>query len=197
MSNVASQMNDGLPVRVVPAAFFWIWSVMFVLCNSVYAEENSDFGFLHLTIIDAEIGEETPARVEVLNEAGESFIAEDALPIAVNYTAPDEDAVLVNESLEVARSRFIKTVKSPYTGLEHFYSIGASLLKLPEGVYNVRVFKGPEYFIGTANIKIEAGTEKKKTLNSAASSICLQKVGTVLTPICISLAPTRVSTHSY
>jgi len=53
-------------------------------------------GLLNLTIIDGETGEETPARVQVINEAGESFLAEDALPIAVNYVA-DDDAVLVDE----------------------------------------------------------------------------------------------------
>lgn len=159
-----TKIIDWLPHKVTKSIFFCFLTVVPILFNNVSAKEIAEFGVLHLTITDAETGEVTPARIEVLNDSGESFIAIDALPVAVGHIDPNEDAVLVNESFEVALSRFGKTTRSPYTGKEQFYSIGESVLKLPVGIYKIRAFKGPEYIAGFTDIKIEKVIEKKKEI---------------------------------
>lgn len=144
-----------------------VLAAILMLLSGANAQGNDSFGTLRLKVIDADTGKETPARIEVLNETGESFIAEDALPISVSYVATDKDAVLVNETPDVALSRFKRTTQSPYTGNAHFYITGESRLHLPRGAYRVRVFKGPEYHVRTADIKIEVGEEIEKELRLA------------------------------
>ena len=125
----------------------------------------NETGILNLTIIDRTTGLETPARVEVLDKKGHSFIAENALLIGGDCGGFDKDTAPMQEPLDVALSKFTKSIESPFTGAEHFYSNGQSNLSLPEGVYNIKVLKGPEFYLGIMEIEIRAGevrTEKIK-----------------------------------
>lgn len=103
-------------------------------------------GAVHLRILDDATGELTPARVEVLNDIGQSFIAEDALPISV---------LIYDQNLEnMPDAEWRKSTKSPYTGRPHFYTMGSARLKLPSGKYKIRVFKGPEYYVKTRDVEL-------------------------------------------
>lgn len=123
--------------------------------SELCAQGIASSGVLHLRIADVATGDITPARIEVVNGAGDSFVAEDALPIAVVR----KDAHSADESLSTALGGFAKQVSSRYTGKTHFYSAGTALLKLPVGNYRIRAFKGPEYFVATTTVEVRAGAD--------------------------------------
>ena len=102
--------------------------------------------------LDGVTGDPTPARIEVLNSAGDSFVAEDALPISF----VQDDARATNEPLSTALARFGKQLQSRYTGKNQFYAAGTARLRLPPGQYRMRVFKGPEYYVATKDVAVGA-----------------------------------------
>ena len=68
-----------------------IWST-----PAAFAQPNPRPGSLHLTVLDADSGQPTPARVELLDKQGEAYVARDALPVdgdcELYYgNAPQED----------------------------------------------------------------------------------------------------------
>ena len=78
---VLVQVMDGFVIWSTPAAF---------------AQPNPRPGSLHLTVLDADSGQPTPARVELLDKQGEAYVARDALPVdgdcELYYgNAPQED----------------------------------------------------------------------------------------------------------
>ena len=112
-----------------------------VLRNSPlgFAQSNPRPGILKLTIADADSGQLTPARVELLDKEGHSYIAEDALPVAGDCDVPQEEPARL--TLERAVALLSKKVENPYTGTDQFYSVGQSKVSLPPGSYKLRVFK--------------------------------------------------------
>ena len=100
---------------------------------------------LRLTLLDEDSRTPVPARVEVVDTDGRSYIAKDALPTGGDWVPHDEAAWL---SLEESLAVLGKEVENPFSGTKQFYSSGQSILELPVGDYIVRAFKGLEYEIG-------------------------------------------------
>ena len=127
-----------------------------------FAQSNPRPGILKLTIADPDSGQPTPARVELLDKEGHSYIAEDALPVDGDCdTAQEEPARL---TLERAVALLSKKVENPYTGTDQFYSVGNSKVSLPPGSYKLRVFKGVEYEAQTREVEIQSGETTELTI---------------------------------
>ncbi len=127
-----------------------------------FAQSNPRPGILKLSIVDADSGQPTPARIELLDEEGRSYIAEDALPV-------DGDCDVARESpawltLEQAVAVLSKKVDNPYTGTGQFYSVGNSRVFLPPGTYQLRVFKGVEYQTQTRDLQMQSGETTELTI---------------------------------
>jgi len=95
-------------------------------------------------------GEATPARIELLDAAGKSWIAPDALKVRLECLAAPkptwlEPLVEFNE------------IDNIYTGTTQFYSAGHAAIDLPAGDYSVRVFKGNEFRTQRQEFRIDAG----------------------------------------
>jgi hypothetical protein len=136
-----------------------LWFILLLVSmplNELGAQTVKPLGMLRLRVIDMSTGNITPARLEVLNGAGESFIADDALPISV----AKDDARSADKSLSTALGRFEKQTRSPFTGTNQFYTAGTASLRVPAGQYRVRAFKGPEYYIATKLVEVGAETDR-------------------------------------
>ena len=133
--------------------------ITLLVVDSVFSDENNN-ATLVLTVSDAESKQIVPARVEVVGVNGKSYIAKDAILVGGDcgeVTGGVWGEKIYDGTFQDALSKLSKTIKPPYEEAMHFYSTGVSTLKLPEGLVSIKVFKGPEYYIGTANIKVEAG----------------------------------------
>ena len=140
-----------------------IWST-----PAAFAQPNPRPGSLHLTVLDADSGQPTPARVELLDKQGEAYVARDALPVdgdcELYYgNAPQED--LSGWTLERAVALLKKKVQNPYTGTTQFYSVGKSVISLAPGTYKLKVFKGVEYKIQARKIDVRPGKITQLTVN--------------------------------
>lgn len=119
-------------------------------------------GRLQLTIVDAETGQPTPARVEVLGANGISYIAIDSIPVVGDcgkFTAVPFDGTLEDVLL-----KFDRDIQDPFTDARHFYSIGESALDVHEGIVDIRVFKGPEYNLAKTKVEMFPNKVKKITI---------------------------------
>lgn len=98
-------------------------------------------------------GATTPARVELLDAAGQASIPDDALPVVLEclQTPPPEWLRPLITSREVA---------NPYTGTTQFYVAGHTALDLPSGTYQLRIFKGNEYRVAEREVRVDAGGER-------------------------------------
>jgi len=128
-------------------------------------------GILKLTILDSETDKAVPARIEVLDADGNSYFAEDALPIGGscgemerNEGKPWRTIEYKGSSLKDALATFPTTIKDFITDKSYFYSTGQSTLKLPPGSFKIRVFKGPEYEVSHTEVKLVAGSTLKKSI---------------------------------
>ncbi len=153
LSVVLVQIMASLVIGSTPAAF---------------AQPNPKPGSLHLTVLDADSGQPTPARVELLDKQGEAYVARDALPVdgdcELYYgNSPQED--LSGWTLERALALLKKKVDNPYTGTTQFYSVGKSVVSLPPGTYKLKVFKGVEYKIQAREIDVRPGKITQLTVN--------------------------------
>src|SRR5262245_6600857 len=83
---------------------------------------------LQVWIVDAASGHLTPARVEVLDAAGTSYVAEDALLVGPGYSDRQNPW---KGSVDEALALLSKSVENPYTRTIQFYSTGNSRLELP------------------------------------------------------------------
>ena len=127
-----------------------------------FAQSNPRPGILKLTIADADSGQPTPARVELLDKEGHGYIAEDALPVDGDCDAAQEEPARL--TLERAVALLSKKVENPYTGTDQFYSVGHSKVSLPPGSYTLRVFKGVEYQAQTREVEIQSGETTELTI---------------------------------
>lgn len=140
--------------RYLRAALALACLVVFALASQQHAAQNEETCELKLIIEDAATKQRTPARVEVLNEHGKSFIAEDAIPVGGSCIDLEKPWQGTLSDAEKHRSR---KVDNRYTNTEHFYSTGLSHLKLPPGVYRIKVRKGPEYRVHAQEVRLKAG----------------------------------------
>jgi len=118
--------------------------VLLLLTN--FAVQNSGFrlaqngnGTLKLSIVDEISNQPTPTRIEVLDQNGKAYVAEDAL------------------SIEQPMPLLSKAVLNPYTRTEQFYGAGNSKLSLPPGTYKLKVYKGIEYRVSIREVQVQAG----------------------------------------
>jgi hypothetical protein len=121
-------------------------------------------GGLELTIVDAATGRPTPARVELLDAAGNEVIPDGALSIFADCgNLPVHGWVPGWAGLQaVAKGR--RDISNPYTGTRQFYAEDTMAAQLPAGLYTVRAAKGPEYLEASDTIRVEAGQETRATL---------------------------------
>ena len=115
-------------------------------------------GQLELSITDGPGGSPTPARVELSDAKGTTYIAEDAIPVGPGY--PDRVAPWKGD-LARAVSFMSRSIENPYTRTKQFYSTGISSISLPPGTYKLRVYKGIEYQLGVREVSIAAGQTSK------------------------------------
>ncbi|MBW2270161.1 MAG: CehA/McbA family metallohydrolase [Deltaproteobacteria bacterium] len=111
---------------------------------------------LEIRVVD-ESGQPTPARLELLDEAGQSHIADDGLRVKTEcFTTPLPDWA---SSLVTARS-----IDNPYTGTTQFYADGTARASLPPGRYRARASKGIEYRVASGVIDLGAGASDRLEL---------------------------------
>ncbi len=137
-----------------------------VLIGSVWAPTVQAEGTLTLTIVDAASGQAVPARVEVRGSDGAYHVAHDALRYAGDCGMSDPGSGFVDEAASLARFSDRLAIENPYTRSTQFYSGGTSSLRLPPGPTTITVYRGPEYKVGKAEVKIREGdsTHREITL---------------------------------
>jgi len=121
-------------------------------------------GVVVLAPLDAATGHATPARIEVLDADGGSWIAPDALPVGGDCrghaTEPSADEVARAEPL-LGSAPFVRN------GQERsyqFYLAGEAALALPPGRYRVRATKGIERRPAVGQITVAAGSTTRVAL---------------------------------
>ncbi len=120
----------------------------------------TEAGTLQLTILDAETGEPTPARVEVLDQEGKGYVAEDAIPVdGVRTDRKEPWAGTVEEAL----ARLNPEVTNHFSRTVQFYSSGSSRLVLPPGSYDVKIRKGFEFETLERRVEVQPGLQKELT----------------------------------
>lgn len=135
-----------------------------------FAQSNPQPGILKLTITDADSGQPTPARVELLDKKGQGYIAEDALPVDGDCNTRQEARTGLSMERAVtllSLDRVMvgsKKVENPYTGTNQFYSVGNSEISLPPSSYVLKVFKGVEYQAQTREVHIQPGETRELTI---------------------------------
>jgi hypothetical protein len=115
-------------------------------------------GTLHVRVLDAVLEREVPARLELRDEQGRAFVAEDAIPLRFEcllQPLPDQAAELVSISRELA---------NPHTGTTQFYADGSARLALPAGRYRLRAFRGIEYEVAEQEVEVAAGREQSTSV---------------------------------
>lgn len=135
--------------RKLLQSLFWV-----LIFNTALLYGQPQQGTLELTIVDVSTGEAVPARVEILGSDKEYHVAEDALFVGGDCDMSDEGAGLVD--LKTTLATFSQKIENAYTKTTQFYSTGNSKILLPTGSATIRVFKGPEYKMGSLKVEIEA-----------------------------------------
>ena len=143
--------------------------VIYLTMLTPFSYGDAQKGVLELTIIDATTGKPVPARIELRGLDGKSYIADDALPIGGDCGEIRADGTAgpmrySGTRLDDALAKFTKTRKAPFTEALHFYSAGTSKLKLPPGLFNIKVFKGPEYKLSHTEVSIESANTLQRTI---------------------------------
>jgi hypothetical protein len=98
---------------------------------------------LKLTVVDELTGKPTPARLELLDDQGKAYVADDALV----FSGPST-----------------QKIRDPYHGADQFYCTGKAQVSLPPGAYKLRAFKGNEYRVTAQEIQIKADQESEATV---------------------------------
>lgn len=113
---------------------------------------------LELTVLDAATGVATPARVEVVDGRGVSYIADGALRVAGDCGwTPIHNWIGWWGQIQMLGALQAE-VHNPFTDTTQFYVDRPVELQLPPGSYRVRVFKGLEYKVATEEIEVAAGS---------------------------------------
>lgn len=116
---------------------------------------------IKLTIIDEATGQTIPARVEVLDERGQAYVADDALLVGGDCSFPQEPWQGTPQEWQ---TRLTSQVLDPQSNNKHFYSDGTSTLSLPRGRYRWRVLKGNEYRIAAGAFDVGDGASNDQKI---------------------------------
>lgn len=107
-------------------------------------------GRLHVAVVDEASGEATPARVELLDAAGEAHVPASALRLSLQcLTAPPPEWARAWTDTD--------TLDNPHTGTQQFYVEAPFEIELPPGRYTLRAFKGLERRVARAEVEVAAG----------------------------------------
>jgi len=88
----------------------------------------------------------TPVRVELIDSAGKSIVADNALPISRECAFAPLPKWLAQPPP--------KSLHNPFTGTEQHYVNGIGQYELEPGEYRLRAFKGPEYGVEERTINV-------------------------------------------
>lgn len=114
-------------------------------------------GVLALRVLDRSTGEETSARVELIDEEGRAVVADGALPILDDCgMLPAHNWLPAAASAQGALRRK-RSIHNPYRQAEQFYVHGHLRASLAPGRYRLRATKGPEYHVATRDLVISTG----------------------------------------
>jgi hypothetical protein len=142
---------------------------------------------LALTILDGATGRPTPARVQVIDAAGRSYVARDALKVPGDCADHPAPATL---SLEEALQVLPQSVHNLFTQTTQFYSAGHSEIQLDPGWYRVRASKGPEYRVGSVELDIaDDGAVQRQIRLERWVDMPRRWGGSALTTTCTSRGP--------
>ena len=134
---------------------------LFVIWKSGTQAQEAKTGTLILTILDAQSGEPTPARVEVLDQKGTGYVAEDAIPVGGD---PKDRKEAWAGTAEEALARLNPEVTNRFSRTLQFYSSGSSRLVLPPGPYDVKIRKGFEFETLERRVEVQPGRQSELTL---------------------------------
>jgi len=116
-----------------------------------------EHGVVVLAAVDAPGGRTTPARIEVLDASGGSWIAPGALPVGGDCrghaTVPSADEIARADPL-LGTAPFVRNVQDRSY---QFYLAGEAPLALPPGRYRVRAVKGIERTPAVRQVTVEPG----------------------------------------
>ena len=146
------QFVGGRSIRAMNLLIFTI-AIGFSFWKFGVGVEPHNLAILKITIVDAESQRPTPARVEVFDDEGKTYVAADALLVggdAIDRPAPWQG------SIADALGELSREVRNTLTGTEQFYSSGTSQLSLAPGTYKVTVSKGYEYELRSDEITLSA-----------------------------------------
>lgn len=129
---------------------------LLVLPASASGGESGDSrpsGTLRFRIVDASTGDPTPARVAVIDAAGLSHVAPEAVPVAGECTMP-----AVEGWADAPRGALpYAGLVDPSSGAKVFYADGPIEMELPVGRYRVSVSKGFEWEQRSLPVEVFAG----------------------------------------
>jgi hypothetical protein len=110
-----------------------------------------------LRVVQADSGEATPARIEVVDSSGNTHVAPGALPLTLEC----EVAPLPGWAAWLTAS---KQIENPHTGTTQFYADGSIELPLRPGRYHVTVYKGIEYRVARRQVVIHTMESSELTV---------------------------------
>ncbi len=115
-------------------------------------------GTLRLVVLDADSGLRTPARVELIDDAGRAHVPKQALRVA-----GDCRGNILPEWVSQVQVAAVpeEGIFNPYTGTAQFYVDGIVETALAPGSYRLRVFKGIEYTVASRNFEIAADESRE------------------------------------
>src|SRR5262245_38778238 len=106
-------------------------------------------GTLELRVLDG-AGVAVPARIELLDDRGAAYVADDAVEINTEcFVVPFPEWATA-----LQRSRWLD---NPYTGTRQFYVDGHGRAPLAPGRYRLTASRGIEYSVESAAVEITAG----------------------------------------
>ncbi len=120
-------------------------------------------GTLNLSIVDATTGAPVPARIEVVDDHGQSYIADDGIPVGADC----KEVEVASKGGDEAKVFNARRITTNHTDKDEFYSTGTSVLQLPPGKHRVTVRKGIEYLSQNLPVTIETGKSAALTVKLA------------------------------
>src|SRR5438045_8455078 len=104
-----------------------------------------------LIIVDGATEKPTPARVEVIDAEGRSYVARDALKVPGDCADhPEPRWLSLDESLQVRP----RSVENLHTRTTQLYWAGRSEIPLAPGPHTIRATKGPEYRVASLQLEV-------------------------------------------
>ena len=133
-----------------------------IICICPAQEQNAR---ITVKILDAKSGQAVPARLELIDSMGKSFLAENALLLGgdqENRDLPWQGSI--EEAGAWFKANHKKFARHMWARGEQFYCDGTAEFLLPVGQYKLRAFRGMEYLDADQSFTIDTLKEKTITL---------------------------------